>query len=437
MSVIKIQCPACGSNSTFKLFDGNYKCNYCQSNFSVNESQPNVTRPQTGPRPQVTAPAKSNPKIVMAVAFGVFLLMGVGAATFLVTGSVMDPVEIKKVTELQKPNIRLTYSFAGGRGAVIWIIYEQYRSVDSIWYELQIVDPKTNQLKAKESIVPVFKLNDNLDFNKKVANEFRQYGDLAYNISQNNGFVAYNIYSGKIEINTQTLVKDFPELKSGILKVEQLSSENAFSITTISGDVFKFDPYNRILIAKKDQNNKRNVEEVTSDIYLSAELKHQLYVLTKKGDGFPVLSSGMVGESYVTDLDVDKGKSIKDIFGNIYLKKISDKSYFAAQSLLRDDQGNLILFYKSDLSEKATVILESVNKDGKTNWSVQDPLFLKIGKAFGSENIGAIYGHSKNLLLLFIPSEKQAHMGIDIKSGKILWTFYPETYLEEHLQSIN
>jgi outer membrane protein assembly factor BamB len=89
----------------------------------------------------------------------------------------------------------------------------------------------------------------------------------------------------------------------------------------------------------------------------------------------------------------------------------------------------LLLLYKTDLKENSAVILESVNREGKTNWSLQDALFAGIGKAFSSEDLGCEYTFSDNLLIINLNREETQYVAVDINTGKILWSFNPKEYL--------
>lgn len=426
----KIQCPSCGSNSTYKLFDGNYKCNYCQSNFMVNEGQ--QQRPAASNRAPVSVPAANAKKIVLLAA-GVFVVMVMGMAGFYLTKTQTsaDFPEETMVPALQKqPEIKMTKAFVGSEGSVVWIIYEQSRPGDSLYYELLAVDPQTNSVKGKQIIVPLFKSNGSFNLIQKLGYRFWQYDNLAYCISDDDGFVAYNIYTGKKEVSTALLTEKFPELRSGILKTEQDPSGNIFNVTTTTGDVFKFDPRSQTLITPPNPE-KRKEEPVTSELYLSDGLKHNLYLFTKRGSGFPIVFSSFVQESRLPKPGGSKTNNVKDIFGNIHIERVSEKNYFRAQPLLKDTDRNLLVLYKTDLSEKSPVILESVNTEGKTNWSLKDTSFLTIAKAISTEDLGCEYTFSGNTLIINLFKDGYQYIAIDIKTGKVLWRFNPKTYLQE------
>lgn len=430
----KIQCPSCGSNSTFKLPDGNYKCNYCQSNFVLdNHSDPgNFDRIIINSvNASSSAPTKTNRKSILYIAIGLFTMMSMGAGFFLFKTASSPGILKQPVSQSQRSVIEMTNAFVGSEGAVIWIIEGHKFDADSVWYEIFAVDPLTNLVKGRQVFIKAFKANTNLAFSKKVGYQFWLFGDTAYTISDENGLAGYNIYSGLEEVNSKILSQKFPEFKDGILKSEYLSSEHLFKIATTNGDLFKFDPLSQTVFYKKEGRAKKKLEEpVTTDLYLTDGLKHQLYKLTKRGEGFPLVANGFLQESRIPQLVNSKAK-VEDIFGNKSIEKVSDKNYFRAQSLIRGEDQSLVVLYKTSLSDNAEVVLESVNAEGSTNWTLKDPLFASVQKAFASEDLGVEYSYSKDLLILKLSPEGPEYMGIDIRTGKVLWRFNPKTYATE------
>lgn len=430
--VRKIQCPSCGSNSTYKLFDGSYKCNYCQGSFVVNEGQ-QQQRPAPLNRPLSNPPAAATKKIIIAVV-AAFMVMLTGIATLFIVKTQTSPDIPENYTEfaVKQPQIKNTLAFAGDAGSVVWIVSEKSCSADSLCYELLVVDPQHNTIKGKQRIGVPFSAQQALTLDEVFGSRFLKFGELVYSITNDTGLTAYDIYSGKPVLTSKSIAEKIPGSGSGsgILKVEYNASEKGFKLTTTAGDVLLFDPLSQAFIpAAKPKAKKEDV--VSKELYLSDGLKHHLYLFTKRGDGFPILFGDFVQESRLPGPDAPKTNNVKDIFGNIHIEKLSEKNYFRAKSLLRDPNGNLVVLYKTDLSETSPVILESVSKEGKTNWSLQDTSFLSIGKAFASENLGCYYAFSGSTVIIGLDKGERQYMAIDLNTGKILWRFDPKTYMEK------
>lgn len=397
----------------------------------MNEPQQVVREKKNYSAPLQNISPKPPSNIIFAVILGIIIFFIAGIISFFMMSKSSDEDVSFFNTHKFIPTINQTYAFVGNKGAVIWIISKNSSLKDSIHYELLIVDPLKKSTKKELIISSESKMNELKDDTKKIFTNLLQYDDLAYSVGEDIDFVAYNIYTGSVELNRQLLIKKYEVLKNGILKVEDLPGENGFKVTSADGEVFRFDPYTKKLISKQEKASTKNKEKIHTQLYLTNGLKHQLYLFTKKGSGFPLVSGSFIEESDTERATGPKGRNVKDIFGNINLEKVSDRSFFRAQPLLRDSAGNLVLFYKSDLSANATIILESISADGKTNWTLQNPSFTHITQG-DTEDIKCIYTFSPTLLILSLYTDQQLYIGIDVKSGKILWNFYPQKYANEN-----
>lgn len=356
MSAIKqIQCPACGANSTFKQTDGSYRCNYCQSNFELKESV-------KSPQPQRTVQFDTSGTIkplkrgcgISALA-GIFALVGVGVAVFLNfknNSALVDGIE-SAFSEWQKPSLSIYQSFVGSKGPVIWEISSQTRNkLDSAKYSIKIIDPKTKTALATKPVFEPMTWTESFSFGKKLNSQFFQLGDIAYNCSEENGLIGFDIYTFDIVVNDETLGKKFPELNSGISKADFMWYKEAFNITTNKGDEFVYYPRIELLRTKKKDDNSYRSDTITdTKIYLSDEKQAQLYLIQKKHD------------KYRDELEVNKGlvtqyEKNKSFYRKSYdirqFKKLSDRVFFKSKPLLRTNDG-LVFVYVDDLSKKAKV----------------------------------------------------------------------------------
>jgi len=396
----------------------------------VNEAQ-QQQRPAPFNHAVSHAPSAASKKVILAVV-GAFMVLGMMMTGFLITkSSTPHPVTGVDAEVPAKPAVIVnTMAFAGAKGSVVWIVTEKSCSPDSSCYELLVVDPQSNTLKGKQRIGVPFSARQAPTLDEVFGTRFLKFGELAYSITNDTGLVAYDIYTGKPELTTQTLSGKIPGSPSRILKVEYNSSDTTFKITTMAGDLIHFDPFSQTFIPEKT-SKRRKEEPVTTELYLSDELKHHLYRFTKRGDGFPFVSGSFIQESRLPGPDAPKTNNVRDIFGNLHVEKVSEKNYFRAQPLLRDLNGNLVVLYKTDLSETSPVILESVSREGKANWSLQDSSFLRIGKAFASEDLGCYYTFSENSIIIGLDKGERQYIAIDVTTGKILWRFNPRMYMEK------
>lgn len=433
--VRKIQCPSCGSNSTYKLFDGSYKCNYCQGTFIVNEGHRQTQRPVPLNNAGNQASGAITKKVVLIIA-AAFIILAMTMVGFLMTKQSTSYGVSGSDAEVpaKQAVIVNTTAFAGAKANVIWIVLEKPYSTDSLYYELLVVDPKSNVLMGKQLIGAPFSTNKGFDLSRVFGNRFLKFGDLAYAIVNDTALSAYDIYSGKQVLTNQSISEKIPGAASSILKVEYMASDKVFKVITTSGDILSFNPFSRAFVAASEAKSRKE-EEVTKEVYLSDGLKHHLYLFTKRGNGFPIIFGDFIQESRLPGADAPKTNNVKDIFGNIHVEKLSEKNYFRAQPLLRDTMGNLLILYKTSLTEESPVILESVNKEGKANWSLQDTSLLSVGKAFAGEDLGCDYTFSDRVITICLGRGEKRYIAIEINTGKILWRFDPNAYVRQQFSN--
>lgn len=423
MSAVKqIQCPACGANSTFKQSDGSYRCNYCQSNFELKE---NLNKPQ----PQRTTAQfdKADLKPVkrgcgISVIAGIIALAGVGVATFLnfkESPAIAD--DLKSVfSEWQKPSLSIYQSFVGSKGPVIWEISSQTRNkLDSAKYSIEIIDPRTKSVLVQKPVFEPMTWTESFNFGKKLDGQFFQLGDIAYNCSEENGLTGYDIYTFDVVVNDATLGKKFPELSPGISKADFMWYKVAFNITTNKGDEFVYYPKTELLRTKETDDNSYRKDTITdTKIYLSDEKQAQLYLMQRKHDKMR------------DELKVDKGiatgyEKNKSYYRNSWrihqFKKLNDRVFFKSEPLLRTEDG-FVFVYVDDLSKKAKVHLECIDKDGNSKWRNSDAVLQEL-KNNNSDNLTFEHRYNDKFLTISLWGAKRKTLCFDLRTGKLVWSY--------------
>ncbi len=425
MSAIKqIQCPACGANSTFKQTDGSYRCNYCQSNFELKES---LKKSQ----PQRTTVTFDNPVDMKPVKRGcgiaglsVFISMiGVGVALFLNfknNPGLVDGIE-SVFSEWQKPSLTIYQSFVGSKGPVIWEISQQTRNkLDSAKYSIEIIDPRSKIVLNTKPVFEPMTWTESFTFGKKLDGQFFQLGDIAYNSSEENGLIGFDIYAFEVVVNAETLGKKFQELNSGISKADFMWYKEAFNIITNKGDEFVYYPRTELLRTKtKDDNSYRSDTITDTKVYLSDEKQAQLYLIQKKHDKTRdelKADKGLANE-------YEKNKSYYRSSYNIHqFKKLSDRVFFKSEPILRTNDA-LVFMYVDDLSKKAKVHLECVDKDGNSKWKNSDEILQELKN---SDNLSFEHRSNEDFLTISLWGAKRKTHCFDLKTGQLIWSYSPE-----------
>ena len=442
MSAIKqIQCPACGANSTFKHPDGTYRCNYCQSNFELSDNlkqqkkkelqdQLQNSRNQTREdllktikemQPTVASAGKKLGCIITAITLT--FIAGIGSFVFFSINKSIKDSGIDIFSDWSAPSLSIYQSFVGSKGPVIWEISSRTRNkLDSAKYSIEIIDPETKTVLIKKTIFETMTWTESFNFGKKLDGRFFQMGDIAYNCSEENGLIGFDIYSFDVVVNEETLGKKYPELLSGISKASFMWYKVAFDITTNKGKQFVYYPKTNLLRPKhKDDNSFQSDAIIATKIYLSDQKQAQLYLITRKQDN--TRDELNVPENMATQYEKNNNffKNTQNISS---MQKLSERVFFKSEPLFRHN-GSMVFLYVDDLSKKAKVHLECVDTEGKTVWINSDAILEGL-KSNNNERLSFEYRHNDKFLTISLWGAKRKTHCFDLKNGKLLWSYSPK-----------
>lgn len=433
MEVEKIECPSCGSNSTFKVSGDEYRCNYCQSNFKVRADKDpledfqatiNKIKTQYGGRSaeEIRATQKRGRKLGIAVMSIVFAVIGGIVAIAMITSTTRTT--ISKAFKLSgiwgDPKVDNYQCFLGSKGPVIFLMMQQEHGMDSVRYFVQMVDPQTKKVLSTHPFGPAMKWKDLFHFSDKIESRFDCVAnDIAYNTPRDSGLIGFDIYTFREVVTSSTLPKKFPELSSGISKASFGYGKNTFRIKTNTAEEFLFDAGSNTL-RPRDRKHDKPKDTLVDQLYLSRGNRPQLFFMnwrTKTNDNDMRLSEDF-------ENDYSKNKSwyrssyqIKDF------KKVSDNVYFMAKVIGRYKNGLLIL-YTQDLSKTSPVMLEFVDADGKAVWQNKNPLLQSLKKSGGSSSeLYCDYQLNDQLCVFTIETKGRHSFGVDLSNGNTLWTY--------------
>jgi hypothetical protein len=326
-------------------------------------------------------------------------------------------------SDWQKPSLNGYQCYVGSKGSIVWLMYSQSRNkLDSAKYTIKIIDPVTQKVLSEKLQLPLMTWKESFDVSKKLNSQFFQMGDIAYNISEDNGLVGYDIYTYEVKEDEESLSKKFPELKSGISRADYMWNKTAFNLTNNNGKEFVYYPQENQLITKKeDDNNSSQRDTITAtDVYLTDDKQAEAYLIRIRRDKnhpeFDVRSR--IAENY--EKEKDRYKRSYHIYS---LQKLGDKVYFRSLPMLRY-KNNLIVLYTDNLSKKAKIHLESIGDDGNAKWTNSDPLLQDLKT--NSSKINCEFHSDGNLLTINMSSPNKKTICFDLDSGKLLWSYSPE-----------
>ncbi len=407
--VKKIQCPSCGASSVFKLNTEEYKCNYCQTNFVVDEKGLNTPNFQTaGIKPGLNKIGC----IVAGIAAFVFIMIGVGVFLGVKKASSNKKSFSKMMESWNTPNVTRYQVFVGSKGPVIWeIIEETTRKMDSAKHSIRIVDPYNNAIKVNNQYGETTTWRDNINFYEKLDYDFLLVNDTLYNGSNIGGMQAFDLYSGKQLLDNSFFEKKYPQLKTGIVKVRPQLYYSNFIISTNDGDDYYYYPERHLLRNKSEEDDAYKTDTLTAqNFYFSEGKKANLYLAIKKEDRS---KTSTLSDYYI------EGYQKKDSYYKNYFKKlgkITDKTYPCAQRLI-SNKGAVVFAYLSDFSKNANLILEKIDEHGKTLWQNNDKELLSFIENFTSTNLYLKYSYNGSQIVVFGNSPYKS-VGINLNTGK-------------------
>lgn len=423
--VKKIQCSSCGATSVFKLNDEVYKCNYCQTEFKVEDNTAKTKKELNSAlhqlRKQTAENAMRNPakakKLGCAIALAVIIFTAgiVGFVFFTVKDKAMSGFH-SIMTGWQAPSLNKYIAFTGSKGAVVWEILELSRTkLDSSKHVLRIINPKTNDILVEKQFGEATSWSDNFNWSKKLSHEFLLVNDTLYNGSEDGGLQAFNLYTGERILSNEDFEKRFPQLKEGIAKVESRLYNNGYVFYTNDGDEFYYYPSRRIFRNKKAADKAYKTDTVTqSNFYIGEGKKCGLYYATQK--------EKFNQNSEISERDV-KNYNEGDHYARKQYKKlqrVGDQYYPYAQRLV-STKDFVVLAYLSDFSKKAKPIIEKIDANGKILWKNQDTAFIAFIENLSTDNLYFRYYHSAKEIVFYNSSSTKRSIGIDMNTGKTLF----------------
>jgi hypothetical protein len=350
-------------------------------------------------------------------------LLGAGIAVFINFKNSPDSGE-NVLSEWQKPSLHIYQCFAGSKGPVVWEIYRQDKMrLDSCKYDLTIMDPEKNTIVAEKPVLKPMAWKELFNFTKKFDGQFFQIGDIAYACSEEYGLTGYNIYDFSVEEDATTLGKKYPELSSGISKAAYMWYKKGFQLTTNKGEEFVWFPEANLLRTKEEDDNAFNSDTITeTKIYLNDDgTKIKLYLARWRQDKFR--DEMEIGDHILKDYEKNKNY-YKQSYHIDFIQPLTDRIFFQAKPLVRTNK-SVVLVYTDDLSQKAKVHIESIDNLGKSLWKNSDAILEEL-KSNSTNALSFEHRHSANMLVISTYGAERKSFGIDLKNGKLMWTYSPE-----------
>jgi len=426
-----IECPKCGGNTPIKLSSTEYKCAYCDSLFHVNvEKQRSTPIEGTNERPfekykrmqqaGTYDPLKTAKKIRIFVFVFVFLMVGIG---LLVSYLAMQNVNnlnttitagIPQTDGWQQPVVNRFYVFEGSKGPVIWSVIQQTKQgLDSARYYISLTDPVNNKEIVTTQILQTMTWDESFHFSD-MWGEIEAYGDTVWIASNDNGIHGRSLYSGEIMADENYMSKTFKELESGVSKATYQSYRHVYELLTDDGFTYLFIP-SEMKIMKEDKFNN-NKEKVFKTFYvISGENRPFLLRIHEETEKYRFNPKTHI---------FNPGQHKNNIYGNkrSEIDSVRTKDPLFGVKILWSDDESVMVMYRESLKKESDVHVTLFNSDGTGKWDIKGKKLKNFNKVY-SDDMYFNTSYSENEIALYHTSAKKIAIGIDIKTGKVNWSF--------------
>lgn len=415
----KLQCPSCGAHDVSHISGINYQCNYCHSTFIIKNENPfskinfedlNKAVPQKNSVKSV--------KIIVAIAI-FMVLVGVGLSLFIVTAARKNISNGSAFfSDWQKPSIDNYNCLTGSKGAVVWLVLKnQTNKLDSVKYILRLIDPLTKKIISDEPLGKPKAWKELFNRSQNFDSEYYVNNDTVYNVSEDGGIQGFALYSGKKLFGNEWFEKRFPQLKTGISKVNKEYYRNRIKITSAAGDDYYYFLDSKLLLTEKEVERSNSQDKTFSEsIYLSQNKKSQLYLCTIKRRANE--------DHYISDSYIEQFTSNRSYMSS-YIKniKLLSDSIYAMAKPIESYKDKLLFFYASDFSKHANGVLALVDRNGQFIWKNNDSTFKKIVEENTGDHIYLNYKLNNDLIVININKAGHQSVGVNLKTGKTQFVF--------------
>lgn len=428
-----IECPKCGGNTPIKLAADEYKCAYCDSIFHIKaEKQRNTPLDDGNERPfvkyvrQMQAqgydPAKAAKKVRVFVFGFVFLMIGIGVTVSLITmNSVNEQITqitsgIPQTDGWQQPTVNRFYVYEGSKGPVIWSVIQQTKQgLDSARFYISLTDPVTEKEMTTRQILTTMTWDESFHFSD-MWGELAAFGDTVWIGSDANGIHGRDLYTGEIVADEKYMANKFPELKKGVSKATNQDYRKVFELLTDDGFTFLFLP-NEMKIMKEDEFND-NKQKVFKTFYIITE-ENRPYLLRIREE---IEKYRYNPRTFIHDPENFFKNKNRNNRNDAEVDSVRTKEPLFGVKILWSDDESVMVLYRETLKKDSEAHITLLNKDGSEKWDIPGKKLDGFSKVFSDEMYFNTSSNGKEVALYHTSAKKLA-IGIDIKTGKVNWSF--------------
>jgi hypothetical protein len=424
-----LKCPQCGASEANLLQDNIYQCKFCGSIYEYGDVKP-VFETTTHTQKPITYNTEQTGEAARKIVRSVFIvfaigIIGIAASVFFSVKSKISSVTSSSTASkplYKNPNESFS-SFAvvkTDKGPKVWTVSRRNSDgLKTVDYFLNVVDVKKNEIIESLQIGNTITWEQSLKDGFRM-NQLKPMGKICWLI-YGEKLLGYDVNTAVEVVNNETLKRQFPELKKGLAKVEDIYDAEGFKLTTKDGYTFYYLVASNSIMTEKEYEDKN---KVTTDLIDKTEYcftdgeRQQLYKISRKSNK---IFDTKISANTLNGIVKEDGDWYRRVYKiNSAEEFTPGKVYFNASVLFYDDK-KIVLIYQDELGESSPVVLKCFDVNKKEVWSKTGEETLLFKPFLKSTNSDSFL--QENLLTLIQPY--QLAVCLNIENGDINWSFKP------------
>lgn len=439
-----IKCHQCGAADLIKIEENEYTCKYCHSRIVIEKPKLDLGafaktfKAEHLYASSQTTTTPTGKTIVKVSRLGCLLFVAIflGILTSIIVPIIMsvnrsvNSISLSSTTT--KDGWQITYTgqvhyASGSKGSVIWQFTEENYDWKKNRTVLTIINPVTKKELNRQIVIAEYTGSNEGPSLWDLFNGGKIIGDTIFFTPKNNGLKGYNIYTGKVVVENKYLEKIIGN-QVAEARAYASSKDDYLEIKDAEGTEYYYFPKQKKIINKEEYRDRKTSKLITRYFYMLVgdhDKKHILRVQQQMKE--------FENASYFGSLSYREFKNQKKYYSQ-YRQIYSVDSlpiahgFFDAEIISFTDS-TLIVKYKKNLLEDSPLLVSRYTMNGDESWSVE-PSTIKVFKDLTNNASKSSRSYDfiivNNGLIISINSPQKAAIGINLVTGKTLWTYSRE-----------
>ncbi|RZK79609.1 MAG: hypothetical protein EOO85_03215 [Pedobacter sp.] len=346
-----LQCPKCGSNYKQDIRTNFYKCQNCGTEYFLDSDDVHIYHHQQFQPPLQTPTRSANEKLPGYLLFGAVLFIGL----IVIVAFVFQPG--KNYTNNSYSVYKTPRSYGSS------FVYTNSASGDPIYLRLGIYQIDKGNNKYEQELHAQFnnaidgsliadRLMDSSNEHRNCSLTYRTYSaEMIYAIGCDNTLYEVDTKNNKLTDITKKIFKDFPQLSSGVGRLDFDYNRAAIKIMNNEGDSFLYFPINHQLVKTEQQAN-------------------QIWNALYDDHFFEFAFTG----NYSSDNNVTR--LIENTYnrqtGEVFKRDLTPERKYFSPAIVYQDESNLIIVINTTAASDPPAAIQRIDVEtGKVLWTME------------------------------------------------------------------